>query len=500
MALEVWMVSAELSPLARTGGLGDVQRALPSALAGLGVHVRQFIPAYGFVSRTGFAEDPERLEIPLDKVKLPVRFWSRTEPTGVTTTLVACDELFGRDEIYGPPGGEFPDNPRRFTFFCRAVTELAHQSHRAPDVIHCHDWPAALIPLFVKKLYTWTDHRPATVFSIHNLAYQGRFMARHIQWLSLNGAQTQEIFSPDGLEYYGDVSFMKAALLYADHLVTVSPTYAHEILTPEFGCGLEGILLSRAHALTGILNGADERVWDSANDPLLPKAYDVNTVTEGKKAAKRIAQKELGMAVSERLTLALVGRFAYQKGIDVLLEASLKIIGQGVDLMIVGDGDPALARDVLTLRKDLPNRVGVYVGYDDRMAHVVMAAADLVAVPSRYEPCGLTQMHAQRYGTIPIVHSTGGLADTVTDADENPKNGNGFRFTPLNAVKLLDAVRRAVDCHHTDSKRWSAIQKRGMTKSFSWTDAAKKYLTVYRELADQPSTGKSDVLAPAVVR
>jgi starch synthase len=367
-------------------------------------------------------------------------------------------------------------------------------------VIHAHDWPAALIPLLVKQVYTWPELRPATVFSIHNLAYQGRYVSRHLQWLSLSDEQVRNVFHPGGIEYYGDISFLKAGLAYADRLTTVSPTYANDILTSEYGCGLEGFLSGRVQSLVGILNGADEEVWDTTNDPHLPKTYDLKTVAAGKKTAKRAVQKELGIALSERPMLCVVGRFAHQKGIDVLLDAALPVIGQGVDLAIVGDGDPSIAGSLHRLRKHLPNRVGLYVGYDDRMAHLVMAGADLVAVPSRYEPCGLTQMHAQRYGTVPVVHKTGGLADTVIDADENPTEGTGFCFQTLNVTELTEAVRRAVSCYANDTRKWAAIQKRGMKKSFSWTGAAKKYIAIYDEIADQPSTGKSDVLAPAVAR
>lgn len=501
MAREIWMASAEISPLARTGGLGEVLRTLPCSLAENNVSVRCFMPAYGSVDRTTFDQDPETYDIPLGDTKLTATFWSKSEPSGVTTTLVDCAELFDRGEIYGPPGGEYPDNPRRFAFFCRAVCELAHQSHRTPDVIHCHDWTTGLIPLFIKQTYSWKAKRPATVFSIHNLAYQGRFAASHLSWLSLTDDEAKAVFHPDGLEYYGDISFMKGGLMYADRLLTVSPTYAQDILTSEYGQGMEGVLEQRASLLSGILNGADDPVWDSTRDPYLPQKYGEKTLVAGKKAAKKAIQKELGLAPSDRPMLAMVGRFAHQKGVDIVLEAALPIIGKGVDLCIIGDGDPELGEALLRLRKHLPNRIGVYVGYDEGMAHLAMAGSDFAMVPSRYEPCGLTQMYAQKYGTIPIVHKTGGLADTVVDIDENRRTGTGISFSPLTSEELCTAVQRALMLYTKDPQRFASVQKRGMKKSFSWSTAAKEYLTIYRELVPiQPSRKKSDVLAPAVAR
>jgi starch synthase len=486
MAIEVWMASAELSPLARTGGLGEVVRSLPNALASTGARVRRFIPGYGCVDRTRFGPAVEGFNIPVGKIHLPVAFRSRTDTGGVITTLVENEELFGRKEIYGPPGGEFPDNPRRFAFFCRAIAELARRSANPPDVVHAHDWPAALTSLFIKLIPSWNDPQPATVFSIHNLAYQGRYGSWHLPWLGLSESELSVVFQPAGIEYCGDFSFLKAGLVYSDRLVTVSPTYAREILTPEHGNGLEGVLRERVSALTGILNGVDDEVWNCSTDPFLSETYDARTVEKGKRAAREIVRKEFALETAQRPLLAIVGRFAYQKGVDVLLAAAPSILDDGVDLVVVGEGDPKMAAEMQELANRHPGRAGVFIGYDDRMAHLAMAAADLVAVPSRYEPCGLAQMYAQKYGAVPVVHRTGGLADTVIDANASPKDGTGFVFSPLNEGELRKTVGRAMAIFRNEPKRWAEIRQRGMKKSFSWLDAARAYIEVYRSVGTPP--------------
>ncbi len=499
MATEIWMASAEIAPLAHTGGLGDVLRALPKALAGRGHSVRRFMPGYQMIPRDRFEDEGVSLKIPLGNERVPVRFLTRTEKSGERTTLVICDEFFDRDGIYGPLGGEFPDNAKRYSLFCRAICEYAQHTERPPQVIHSHDWPAALIPLFVRHAYQWSA-QPLTVFSIHNLAYQGRFGSFDLQWLSLSPEKEQELFTPEGIEFYGDLNFMKAGILYSDHITTVSPSTAENICTPEFGFGLEGLLNSQKHKLIGILNGADYEEWNPQTDPYLPKNFTKNTYLQARKSARKHLREAFGMPAAQRPILGIVGRLAHQKGMDVFIESALPLVTMGVDFCIIGDGDSELASRLKSLQEHLPNRVGVYIGFNEALSHLLMAGSDLVLLPSRFEPCGLVQMHAMKYGAIPIVHQTGGLKDTVIDVLNNPEEGTGFHFAPLDPEQIRDAVQTALHYMKDSPKQWQAMQKRAMNTNFSWDRAAQSYEKLYGLEVTHSPKGKSEVTVPAVAR
>jgi len=460
-------------------------------LARQGLTVRRFLPGYRFISRELFESDGPILKIPSGSENLSAEFLTFEEESGVRTTLVVCDELFGRPGVYGPPGGAYEDNARRFAFFGRAVCEYAHRNH-SPDVLHGHDWPAALVPMFARYAYSWKQP-PKTVFTIHNMAYQGQFPAAELPWLSLGPELEKELFQIQGFEFYGGINFLKAGLLYADRLVTVSPTYAKDIRTPEYGFGLDGVIRERANALSGILNGADEETWDPSTDRYLPRPFDAASFREGKKAAKEKILAEMQLEADGRPLLSMVGRLADQKGIDVLLEAALPLLGLGTDLCILGDGDPALAEQLRQLRKRYPKRVGIHVGYNERLAHLLIAASDLVAVPSRHEPCGLTQMYAMRYGAIPVVHGTGGLLDTVEDHTHHHDRGTGFVFDPLNARALIEAVCRALTLVHSHPGEWKSMQVRAMKQDHSWTESARKYKKLYNGKSAAPVPRKSEM-------
>jgi len=478
--IEVWQVATEARPLALSGGLADVLRALPSALARMGHAVRRFLPAYGSVDRTGFVPDPPGLTVPLGPDGIPVKFLSRVEPDGVVTTLLECDELFGRPEIYGPPGGEFPDNARRFTLFARAVAERAKGAARPPDILHVHDWHLGLVPLFVRFDSSWR-RRPGTVLTIHNMGHQGHFPATEMRWLSLKGDLRERLFTPAGIEYYGGINFLKAGLLYADRINAVSPSYAREILTPEFGCGLEGVLSLRREALTGILNGADYDLWDPAADPHLPAKYGPGSLEE-KEKARQFLRKEFGLKPGVRPLLGVVSRLVHQKGIDILCEAVPGILKAGADLVVLGEGEPALVKKLRRLGRERPQRMGLRIQYNDRWAHLVMAGSDFVLIPSRYEPCGLTQMYALRYGTIPVVARTGGLVDTVRDETEKPGRGTGFMMRGSTPGDLLEAARRGIAFLRADQGLWRKMQRRAMAEDFSWDRAAREYIDLYGEV------------------
>jgi starch synthase len=473
------MASAEAAPLAQVGGLGDVLRALPSALRRYGLVVRRFLPAYGCVDRTGFEYEDAGLSVPLGRSRVPVRFLSRTEPDGVHTSLVECEQMFGREGIYGPRGGLYADNARRFTLFSRAVCERARRADSPPDILHTHDWHTALLPLFVRFTGPWR-RRPRTILTIHNLGYQGRFDASVLDLLSLEPPLRAHLFRPEGIEYYGDVNFLKAGLLYADRITAVSPTYAREIQTPAHGFGLDGVVRQRARDLVGILNGADYEIWNPASDAHLPHRYSSARI-KGKADAGRVLRQRMRLRTVDRPLLGVVSRLVHQKGIDVLTEAAPSLLGTGADLAVLGSGDPDLVRALVKLRRRYFNRVGLHVGYHEALSHLVLAGSDVLLIPSRYEPCGLVQMHALKYGTIPIVHRTGGLADTVREQRELPGRGTGFVFDDLTSHSLMRTVRRALSLWVGNPAGWRALQRRAMAEDFSWTRAATRYADLYRE-------------------
>ena len=474
------MASAEARPLAQTGGLADVLRALPDALARQGLPVRRLLPAYGFIDRSGFALERATLAVPLGPARVPVRFHSRTETSGVVTTLVECEEMFARDQIYGPPGGEYRDNARRFTLFARAVFERAARAGERPDILHLHDWHAALAPLFVRFAGP-RGKPPRTVLTIHNLAHQGRFGSWEIDWISVPEIRKAEITRPEGIEFHGGINFLKAGIVYADALTTVSPTYAAEILTPELGCDLDPLLRAEAGKLTGILNGADYDLWDPASDPHLPQRYGADRL-EGKTAAARTLREKLSMPASDRPLVGVVSRLVHQKGIDVVIRAAPGILEAGADLAVLGSGEPELVRELESLRGSFSGRIGIFIGHDEPLAHRVTAGSDLMLVPSRYEPCGLVQMHAMRYGALPVASRTGGLADTVRDESASPGRGNGFLLPALTPDDLAATVARALALRRSDPAAWTALQRRAMAEDFSWDRAARRYAELYRSL------------------
>ena len=536
--LDIWMTAAEAAPLAQTGGLADVVRALPRALARRGHHVRVFLPAYGSIDRTPFRYDPEEdhLAVPVGVGRLPVRLLSRTADDGVRITLVQSEEMFARAGLYGPPGGDFPDNARRFALLAATVATLAARAPRTPDVLHGHDWHAALQPLLARFATAWRGRRPGTVQTIHNMGYQGHFGWEEIAWVAPPGPVRDAVFRTEGIEYRGGINYLKAALLYADRITAVSPRYAWEITTREGGFGLHDVAWRRGADLTGILNGADYERWDPARDPHIPERYDVSNL-DRKETARRALRAAFGLATgaagvgaaaanasaatgpaagggrrrgaargtgkpraaaapapmppadgaaaaaAARPILGVVSRLVDQKGIDILLEASPMLMRSGADLVILGSGDRRIVDGLENLRRIHPDRVGVYIGFNEPLSHLIVAGSDLMLVPSRYEPCGLVQMHAMRYGTVPVVHRTGGLADTVRDEDGHPGRGTGFVFEAVDPWSLAHAVHRAMILRGRQPEAWRALQRRAMAEDFSWDRSAARYEELYAGLA-----------------
>jgi starch synthase len=469
----VLFATSELYPLAQTGGLGDVSAALPPALHALGADVRVLMPAYpsaiaGTVSRG--RRVPIGSPAGLGETALIA---ARTPDTDVPVFLVDCPALFERPG--GPyadaDGADHPDNAARFALLSHAAALLAGTGSPlkwTPDVVHANDWPTGLVPAI---LATRHEGRPPTVFTIHNLAFPGRFPYSMFSTLGLPA----HTFHMHGVEFFGDVSFVKAGAYYADRITTVSPTYAREIQTKAFGCGLEGLLAGRRDDLIGVLNGVDYGRWDPARDRDIEACYGPDTLT-GKRACKAALQREFDLDVREdAFLLGSVTRLTPQKGLDLLLDALPAVLSEGVQLVVLGSGDKKMERGFTAAAKKFPRRLGLRIGYDEPLSHRVEAGADAFVMPSRYEPCGLNQMYSLKYGTPPVVHAVGGLADTIADGV------NGFSFEKPAAGALGVAVGRAEKLFRRPAE-WRAMQQRGMAEDFSWSRSAAEYLAIYQSL------------------
>ena len=480
--MKVLFATSEATPLVKTGGLADVAGALPAALVESGVDVRVLLPGYGPVleSIAGRSEIVADLALPPFP---PARLVAASMPSGVPLLVVDCPALFVRPGgPYQQPGGlDWPDNDIRFGLLSRVAALLAHESTPLPwrpDVLHCNDWQTGLAPAY---LAFELGSRARTVMTIHNLAYQGIFLPGTLARVGL----TPAAFQPEGVEYYGNVSYLKAGLHYADRLTTVSPTYAREIQTETLGFGMQGLLTRRADELTGIVNGIDVDVWNPATDPLIPRRYQPDTLIR-KNDDKRALQQKLGLETDIFTPLAgIVSRFTDQKGLDLVLEAADRLLALPLQLAALGSGDPVLQDGFRALAARHPGQVGVQIGFDEALSHLVEAGADLFLMPSRFEPSGLNQMYSQRYGTPVVAHATGGLVDTITDhtpVTAKAGTASGFLFREPTADALFDAVERAVTCFHV-RRTWRRIQRAGMGRDFSWASSAGQYVALYEALA-----------------
>jgi starch synthase len=493
--MRVLFVSAEIFPLAKTGGLADVSAALPKALAALGVDVRLVMPGYpGALSAA--ADKTLQSELRNFGGQDLTRVISANLPdTGLPVWLVDCPALFDREG--GPyqdaQGCDWPDNAERFAHLSRVAARIASgaidRQWRA-DVVHCNDWHAGLLPLLLRN---GGARKIPTLFTIHNLAFQGLFAARALSSLGLS----EDLFTPDGIEFHGRISFMKTGIRFGDRLTTVSPSYAREIMTPEYGCGLDGILRSRASDLDGIVNGVDCDIWNPETDPHLPANFSSNDMA-GKDRCKAELQGELGLDAAPHTPLMIwASRLTHQKMADAVLEAMPAILDRGVQFALIGQGDESTEREFAAHAASRSGRMAVHIGYQEPLAHRLYAAGDLLLHPSRFEPCGLTPLYAMRYGTLPIVRSVGGLSDTVVDADDKgPANGFSFRQPSVSA--LLRCVDRALGAH-AKTAVGRKIRQRAMTRDSSWRSSAAQYLAIYRELAPKArDAGAIEMPAPAI--
>ncbi len=482
--MRVLHASAELYPWVKSGGLGDVAAALPPALIALGVDARLVLPGFaGFLDAFGDMADVARLATPFAAERVRVVL-ARLPSTRRLAYLVDHPAFYDRpgNPYAGPDGVDWPDNHRRFGLFGWVAAALARGADRGwrPDILNCHDWHAGLAPAYLAAAPP-ADRRVPTIVTVHNLAYRGLFAGAQFAELGL----PPDFFAVDGVEFFGGVSFLKAGLFYADRLTTVSPTYAREIQTPAFGQGLDGLLRSRAGVLSGILNGVDPSIWDPRRDTTLPRGYGLEDAIPGKRAAKRALQQRLGLEPDENGPLfGAVSRLTPQKGLDLLLAIIPELTASGRQLALLGSGDLDLERGFAAAAQAYGGRVAVELGYDEALSHLIIGGADVLLLPSRFEPCGLTQLYALRYGTLPLVRRVGGLADTVVDADATSLadgTATGFAFDAESPQGLLAAIARAVTLYD-QPPLWRRMVRRAMTRDFSWEAAARQYLALYREL------------------
>jgi len=481
--LSILMVTSEAVPYAKTGGLADVVGALPGALARLGHHVTLVMPRYREVGTVGTAR--HHLKLGLDGRQLWVGLVEVEVADRYRVVFLDCDALYDREGLYGHAGTEHSDNAVRYGALCRAACEYGQQLPVPPSVVHVHDWQAALVPVLLRTRYAadpaW--RRVPVVLTIHNLAYQGLFPSDTMRVLDL----PPSLFSIEGLEYWNQVSFLKGGINFADAITTVSPTYARQILTPEHGEGFDGILTQRGDRLSGIVNGIDSAVWDPCSDPLLPASYSAADVGP-KREVKRALLDRFGLPSDDvSLTRPLVGmvsRMVDQKGLDLIFEARRELMALPVSWVILGTGEPRHEAMWRALAVAHPERVGARIGFDEPLAHLIEGGADLFLMPSRFEPCGLNQMYSMRYGTVPVVRATGGLADTVRDVESTTGSGTGFVFDDYSASAMLAALHAAL-ATFGDRHRWAAIQHAGMTQDFSWTASAAAYVHEYRDAIER---------------
>jgi starch synthase len=478
--MKIVHVASEMFPYIKTGGLADAVGALSAALADNGHSVSVFMPGYrALLEHKDASGATRKLRL---KVEMADDFLSGDVQTfsprkNLNVYLICREEFFDRRAPYGNGERDYEDNADRFIFFCKAVVEMLRLGDLQADIVHCHDWQAALLPALLREAERRHGVTLAlkTIFTIHNIAYQGVFPAKTFALTNL----PEELNHIDGLEYYSQINLMKGGILFADRVTTVSPRYAKEIQTPEFGCGLDGVVQSRAGDIVGLLNGVDNAVWNPAIDPMIPARYSVVNMS-GKALCRTELLKRSGFATPFKGPIfGMIARLTEQKGIDFVLANRDFFLAHECRLVVLGSGDRRMEEELRELAVSAPQKVHLSARLDEGMSHLIEAGADFFLMPSLFEPCGLNQMYSQVYGTIPIVSRVGGLADTVIDADEDAANGTGLMCEP-NAASLRDALQRALILF-ADKPRYTSVQRRGMVIDFGWKVAAAGYERLYME-------------------
>jgi starch synthase len=496
--LKLLLAASEVVGFAKTGGLADVAGSLPRALARRGHGCAIILPLYHAI-RTGKltpTATEQRLSIPIGNRTVQGTLWQATLPgSDVPVYLIDQPEYFDRDDpvlgrglyqftLQGGQKRDYPDNCERFIFFCRAVLEAMRLLDYWPDVLHLNDWQTGLIPVYLNEEYRRRPgyDRLRTLFTIHNITYQGRFW----HWDMLLTGLDWRLFNYRQLEFYGQLNFLKAGIVFSDWISTVSPTYAREIQTPYLSAGLEGVLSERRDLLRGIVNGVDYQVWNPAIDPHLAVNYDEHTLADRKPQCKAALQRRFGLAEDARLPLfGMIARLVEQKGIDLVCKVAESLINLDAQLVVLGDGDATYHRMLTALHERFPNRIGVVFAFDEPLAHQIEAGADVYLMPSQFEPAGLNQLYSLKYGTVPIVRATGGLADTITDYTPPALaagSATGFSFYPYTPAALLGTIHRALDLYRHHPDQWLVLQRNGMHQDWSWDRIALEYEKLYDEV------------------
>ncbi len=490
--LRVLMLGSEMIPYAKTGGLADVVGALPAALRALGHEVVVVIPRSRGVEPGRF---PLRrigeVQVPLGDRVVGAGVDQIPEEDAPRVLFIDHPAYFDREALYGTPQGDYPDNGERFAFFARAALAACALLPWTPDVVHAHDWQAGLAPALLAHRLCLPDRFAKTgrVFTIHNLAFQGNFDPAI---LALTGLPASA-FRPEGLEFFGKVSFLKAGLVWSDIITTVSRKYAEEIQTPEFGCGMEGVLARRKGDLVGILNGVDYAEWDPGHDREIPAPYGPEDLS-GKRKCKEALLSRLGLppGLLRKPLVGMIGRLADQKGMDLVAESIDRILALGVGMVILGSGDARYHHLLADLAKREAGRAAIVLAFDNALAHQIEAGSDIFLMPSRYEPCGLNQIYSLRYGTVPVVRATGGLDDTIEPYDPATGSGTGFKFHAYSADAMLASLSEAVALWKGDRGRWEALMREGMRRDFSWNASARRYVETYRKAIRRRRGGRPD--------
>ncbi len=485
--LKILLVSSEVVPFAKTGGLADVAGALPVALEKLGHEVCVAMPKYGTIdaAKWNFSGEIMAFDVTLgNDSKTAIIRKGNLPDSNVTIYFIQNDEYFNRKELYGESGQDYEDNAQRFAFFSMAVLTMLKNLNWQPDIIQCNDWQTALIPTYLKTVLNADDffNKIKTLYTIHNLAYQGSFSKYKIFVIGLNW----DYFNSNSVEFYDNINFMKAGLIYSDKLSTVSEGYSQEIQTSEFGCGLEGVLKFRRNDLYGIINGIDYNVWNPETDEYIIKNFSVKNTT-GKTACKKDLQKICNLPVGAAVPLiGIISRLADQKGFDLIAEVIDQIMALDLQIVLLGTGDPKYHSLFNEIGAKYPKKIGVNLKFDNKLAHQIEAGSDMFLMPSRYEPCGLNQLYSLKYGTVPIVRNTGGLADSIVDytpAANKKGDATGFKFHNYKSDELLEVIKRALAAYKA-KPQWYKLRKNCMLKDFSWNASAKKYESLFLKMID----------------
>ena len=479
--LRVLFVTPEAVPFAKTGGLADVAGALPKYLQPLGCDLKLVMPYYRMVKKTGvpIRHLGEEMEVTVGGETIQVDLYQGQLDQEIPVYFIGREEFYDREHLYGTPKGDYFDNAERFIFFSKAALLLCRYLGFSPDIIHHHEWQTGLIPAYLKSIYREDPlfSHTGVVFTIHNIAYQGLFRKEKF-WLT---GLPQEMYNPEGIEFWERINLMKAGIVYTDVINTVSRRYSEEIQTPEFGYGLEGILSKRKEDLYGIINGVDYTEWDPSRDAHLVARYDPKDLS-GKRACKKDLLKEFHLPSSlEKVPLlGMISRLADQKGFDLLAEILEELFTLDVGFVLLGTGEQKYHDLFQQVARKYPQKAGIRIAYDDRLAHKIEAGADFFLMPSKYEPCGLNQIYSLKYGTIPIVRATGGLDDTIVNYDPVTGTGNGFKFSRYDAKEFLNQIKTAIS-FFSQPKHWKQLLQNAITADFSWQRSAEAYLQLYRK-------------------